>query len=163
MPILIDGHNLIGQMKDISLTDPDDEEQLLERLAVYQRRRRSQITVVFDAGSHGGAPGRHELHASGIRVLYARPGQRADDILCRLVRQASDRRGCLVVTSDRAVAAEVRHLGGSIISSQDFARELAPAPKQTRPCDKERPPSPAEVDDWLKVFSGRRKKPPRPH
>lgn len=159
MPLLIDGHNLIGQMRDISLADPDDEEQLLQRLAAYRRRRRRQITVVFDAGEYGGLPGGREPHLAGIRVLYARRGQRADDVICRLVRQSRDRRGCLVVTSDRAVAAEVRALGGDVISSQDFARELAATPGQAPLPDKERPLSEGEVEEWLKMFSRRRKKP----
>ncbi len=161
MPMLIDGHNLIGQMHGISLSDPDDEEQLLERLAVYQRRRHMQITVVFDAGAHGGLPGRPEPSRAGIGVLYARPGQRADDVICRLVRRASDRRGILVVTSDRAVQDEVRHLGATVIAAQEFARQLA-APKAKPPRDKERPPSPGEVDEWLRIFSERRKRPRPP-
>jgi len=162
MPILIDGHNLIGQMNDISLSDPDDEERLIDCLAAYQRRHRSQVTVVFDAGSHAGPAAHFEHHAAGIRIIYARPGQRADDIICAIVRRASDRRGWLVVSSDRAVQAEVRHLGATVIPADLFASQLAatlrPQPEQ----EKERPPSRDEVEEWLHIFATRRKKPLRP-
>lgn len=155
MPLLIDGHNLIGQIKDLSLSDPDDEEQLLERLAVYQRRRHSPITVVFDPGSHGGPAA--SVEHSGIHVLYARSGQKADDVICRLVRQARDRQGCVVVSSDRAIQAEVRRLGATVVSAQEFARQLTALPRPKTPSQKERPPSPAEVEAWLKIFSRRSK------
>ena len=153
MPLLIDGHYLIGQMKSLSLADPDDEEQLVERLSVYQRRRRSQLIVVFDSGP--GAcplPGAGEAQA-GLRVLFARPGQRADDVIIRLVGQERNRRACTVVTSDRAVQAAVRHLGATVISAQEFARQLEAAPAPKAPMGpKERPPSPAEVEQWLEIF-----------
>ena len=56
MPILIDGHNLIGQMSDLSLADPDDEAKLLQRLRGYRNVANQPITVVFDSGSHYSLP-----------------------------------------------------------------------------------------------------------
>ncbi len=154
MPILIDGHNLIGHLADISLSDPDDEEQLVERLAGYRRRHRSQITVVFDAGPRG-APGRPaEQRRAGVGIVYARVGRGADDTICALVRRARDRRGWRVVTSDRALQDEVRRLGATVIPAGEFARQLTPAPQA--PAEKERPPTPGEVDAWLELFSRRR-------
>jgi len=159
MPILIDGHNLIGQMKSISLADPDDEERLIDCLAAWQRHRHSQITVVFDAGSHAGLPGEPQQSRAGIRVIYARQGQRADDVICRIVRRSTDRRGWLVVSSDRAVQAEVRYLGATVIPADEFARQLAGTPRPQPPQEKETPPSPGEVEEWLRIFSSRRRRP----
>jgi predicted RNA-binding protein with PIN domain len=159
MPILIDGHNLIGQMDDISLSDPDDEERLIECLAAYQRRHHSQVTVVFDSGRYGGLPARPRQHASGIRILYAQPGQRADDVICGIVRRSPDRRGWLVVSSDHAVQAEVRYLGATPIPSEQFARQLAAMRRPPAPQEKEKPPSPSEVEEWLRIFSTPRQTP----
>ena len=50
MPILIDGHNLIGRLPAISLQDPDDEDKLVRLLKSYQARTGKSLTVVFDAG-----------------------------------------------------------------------------------------------------------------
>ena len=54
MPLLIDGHNLIGQMPDIDLADPDEESKLVHRLKRYCRQHNRRATVVFDAGLPGG-------------------------------------------------------------------------------------------------------------
>jgi len=50
MEWLIDGHNVIGQMPDIGLDDPDDEQKLLWRLRRYRARTGRRIVVVFDPG-----------------------------------------------------------------------------------------------------------------
>ena len=157
MPLLIDGHNLIGHLPDLSLADPHDEQQLVERLLVLQRRQHSAMTVVFDPGGTPLLPGSGE-HRGTLRILYAPPGQRADDLLLNLVRRARDRRGCILVTSDRALQAEARHLGATIVPADEFARRLsaaqaAPAP----PSPKEQPPSPDEVEAWLRIFAQRHK------
>lgn len=158
MPLIVDGHNLIGQMRDISLTDPDDEAQLVERLAAYRRRRRAEITVVFDPSPDGGPPLEETLQQGGVRVIYARPGQRADEVICRLVRRARDRRSLTVISSDRAVQAEARYLGARVIPAHEFARRLRP-PRRREPGRKELPPSPQEVEEWLRLFERRRQPP----
>ncbi len=160
MPLLIDGHNLIGQMKDLSLADPDDESQLLQRLAAYRHRHRVEITVVFDPSPGGGIGLEQEERRAGIRVIYARPGQRADEVICRLVRRDRNPRGLTVISSDRAVQAEVRYHGARVIPAHEFARRLRP-PRRPLPRSKEQPPSPTEVEAWLQIFAKRRK-PPAP-
>ncbi len=47
MPLLIDGHNLIGRLPDLRLDDPDDEAKLVARLRTYCARTRKRITAVF--------------------------------------------------------------------------------------------------------------------
>ena len=56
MPLLIDGHNLIGrgQLPGLRLDDPDDEAKLVTRLRAYCARARKRATVVFDRGLPGG-------------------------------------------------------------------------------------------------------------
>ncbi|MGD9375749.1 MAG: NYN domain-containing protein, partial [Anaerolineae bacterium] len=48
MPILIDGHNLVGKLPVLSLQDPDDEQKLIELLRSYQARTGKEVIVVFD-------------------------------------------------------------------------------------------------------------------
>ena len=43
MPILIDGHNLIGQMPGLSLEDPHDEEMLVTLLRSYRARTGKEV------------------------------------------------------------------------------------------------------------------------
>ena len=54
MPLLIDGHNLIGRLPDLRLDDPQDEAKLVARLRVYHARTGKRVTVVFDRGLPGG-------------------------------------------------------------------------------------------------------------
>ena len=42
MPLLIDGHNLIGQIAGMSLADPDDEGDLVMLLRRYATARRGR-------------------------------------------------------------------------------------------------------------------------
>ncbi|MBI4771196.1 MAG: hypothetical protein HY784_12500 [Chloroflexi bacterium] len=56
MPTLIDGHNLIGALPDISLQDPDDEQKLVDLLHRWCVRTGKSVRVVFDPGPPGGQP-----------------------------------------------------------------------------------------------------------
>lgn len=50
MPLLVDGHNLIGQMPGLKLSDEDDEGELVMLLRRYSTAKRSrQVVVVFDS------------------------------------------------------------------------------------------------------------------
>ncbi len=46
--ILIDGHNLIGRMPGLALSDPEDEAKLVALLKRYRARHKRDIVVVFD-------------------------------------------------------------------------------------------------------------------
>ncbi|MFN2165278.1 MAG: NYN domain-containing protein [Anaerolineae bacterium] len=149
MPVLIDGHNLIGQLATPSLEDPDDEEALLRILMSYRGRTGRAITVVFDPGSTFALASTQKR--GGVKVVFAGHNSSADAYILRRVRQSRDRRGWLVVTSDRDLADAVRELGARIQSASDFAKELA-APAASMADWREKPLSPDEVDAWLAVF-----------
>ncbi|MCG8348305.1 MAG: hypothetical protein MI924_11065, partial [Chloroflexales bacterium] len=54
MPVLVDGHNLIGQLPNLNLADHDDEAQLVMLLRHYTTRKRGRrVVVVFDHGVYG--------------------------------------------------------------------------------------------------------------
>ena len=67
MAYLIDGHNLIGQLPDLSLNDPNDEAKLVQKLIGFAARQQKRVVVVFDSGLPGGksrlstGPGRSDL------------------------------------------------------------------------------------------------------
>jgi uncharacterized protein len=153
MPILIDGHNLIGQLPNLSLADPDDEAQLVLLLRRYAARRRGRkIVVVFDGGVYG-----HPDHLSGygVEARFARSPSDADSELIRRIRAVRRRDEWLVVSSDRAVAGAAQAHGIPVLSAQAFARRLAALDQprvspQAKHAD--RPLSPAEVEEWLRLF-----------
>jgi len=54
--IIIDGHNLIPKVSGIQLSDPEDENKLLEMLNEYCRLSRTQAEVFFDGSPTPGKP-----------------------------------------------------------------------------------------------------------
>jgi predicted RNA-binding protein with PIN domain len=176
MPLLIDGHNLIGKLPDIRLDDPDDEAKLVARLRTYcirskrgrdRKRARTPLraVVVFDRGLPGGPS--QELSRGGVKVIFAPTGRSADSILQARIRRAKDPRGLTVVTSDRAIIATAVARGARVIRSEVFAEQLYdpqtataadPGTASAVPAEDEKQDtqlSTAEVEEWLQVFDER--------
>jgi len=151
MPLLIDGHNLIGRLPDLRLDDPDDEAKLVARLRTYCACTGKRATVVFDRGLPGGRS--WELSGGGVEVVFASTGHVADGILRERVRRARDPRGLTVVTSDREVIAAAQAGGARVMRSEEFAACLR-APR-TVDVGEDVHLSAEEVEEWLDIF-GRR-------
>ncbi len=151
MPILIDGHNLIGKLPDIHLDDPDDEAKLVVRLRTYCARTNKRVTVVFDHGLPGG-PSR-ELSGGGVKAIFAVAGRTADGILCERIRRARDPRGLTVVTSDHQVIAAAQARGARVVRSEEFAAQLnTPRAVETIETERDVSLSADEVEEWLQLF-----------
>ncbi len=151
MPILIDGHNLIGKLPDIRLDDPDDEAKLVVRLRTYCARTGKRVTVVFDHGLPGG-PSR-ELSGGGVKAIFAVAGRTADGILCERIRRARDPRGLTVVTSDHQVIAAAQARGARVVRSEEFAAQLnTPRAVETIETERDVSLSADEVEEWLQLF-----------
>lgn len=130
MPLLIDGHNLIGAMPDIDLADPDDEWQLVQRLRPYAAAKRQSMTVVFDSGP-GPSPS-WQLSGGGVTVRFAPPGVEADAVILQLLRNSKQPGKVTVVSNDQGLANQVRATGGHVRSATQFAAELAPRSRDAR-------------------------------
>jgi predicted RNA-binding protein with PIN domain len=160
MPLLVDGHNLIGQIPGMRLSDPDDEGELVQLLRRYSTAKRGrQVVVVFDHGVYGHP---QKLDGYGITCHFARSPQDADAQLIKRLRALKRPRDWTLVTSDRQVARVAEEQGVRVISSQEFARQLlGPTDRPARAPD-EKPDvrlSEAEIEEWLELFRNRPKKP----
>jgi predicted RNA-binding protein with PIN domain len=149
MPILIDGHNLIGRLPMLSLEDPDDEEKLVRLLRSYRARTGKRITVVFDAGENSSLA--HTRQLGGIQIIFAPRGRTADALIAKRVQQSRDPRAWLVVTSDRNLAQVVGQHGARVQSAEDFAARMEPPASRSIEW-KDTPLSPNEVEVWLSLF-----------
>ena len=150
--LVIDGHNLIGQMLDISLSDPHDEEKLIKRLEEYHRERGTPIIVVFDPGQ--APPPAKRLRGEGIKVLFAPPGSKADTLIINLIKKSPYPKGLTIVSSDREVRRAARARRAKTMTAQRFARMLS-RPKRlpfTEPTIKEKGLSSSEVREWMAIF-----------
>ena len=122
--ILIDGYNLLHALDSWSQPGGLQVEDLLALLRDYRRVRRHTVTVVLD-GYERGMPVERSERVQGIGLVYSRLGEKADQVIERMVRRWGG--SCVVVTSDRKVAAAVEGEGAAVIGSREFAARLEEA------------------------------------
>jgi len=172
--LLVDGHNLIGQLEDLSLDDPYDEAKLAMAIRSYCMRSRSKATVIFDNGLPGGVS--KQLSNSSVTVIFAPPGVQADSLLMRRAREfLKSPEPLIMVTSDRRILRLAFAYGIETLSSPEFAiligfrpvevePESQPAklfpgqePRVTFVYEKDPDPvvSPQEIAYWLPIFEKR--------
>lgn len=122
MPLLIDGHNIIGSgvLENISLQDENDEELFVSRLRVWRSNYRGKVTVIFDRGIVGGAS--RELSGGGVEVIFARNPQEADDWIMRRIHLRPQ--GLIVVTNDRALRQEAELYDIETWQADEFVRRM---------------------------------------
>jgi hypothetical protein len=148
MPLLIDGHNLIGRLPDLRLDDPEDEAKLVARVRTYCARTGKPATVVFDQGLPGGRS--RELTKGGVEVVFASAGRTADGILRERIRQARDPHALTVVSSDSRIVAAAQARGAQVMRAEEFAARLGAL--QAAPVEQDVQLSAEEVEEWLRVF-----------
>lgn len=122
MPLLIDGHNVIGAgvLEDISLQDENDEERFVLRLRVWRSNYRGNVTVVFDRGIVGGTS--RELSGGGVEVIFARNPQEADDWIRRRIQRRPQ--GLIVVTNDWALRKEAKLYDVETWQADEFVQRM---------------------------------------
>lgn len=154
MKWLIDGHNLIGQMQNVSLSDPHDEDKLLEYLRRFRARTGHKVTVIFDAGADYQVA--QKKQQGGISIEFAPHGHSADRIIIRRLHRVKNPQEYMVVSSDRAIQQAARQAQVRFLSAEEFARQLVQPTSQ--PGEEEEGDradvhlSAQEVDDWLAFF-----------
>ena len=156
MPYLIDGHNLIGALPDLSLADPDDEAKLVQRLRSFAARTGRNCTVIFDHGLPGG---RSNLSNRAVQVVFASMRSSADRVLRERMKKLPQPRAWTVVTSDGEVLAFARRRQMPTLRSAQFA-DLLQRPHALAPDPGENPEpnsSPEEIEKWLDVFAAGRR------
>ena len=149
MAYIVDGNNVMGQTPGWHRDKADARRRLLQQVAAFNRIKKSRITVVFD-----GAPDRSFPEGSafvGVKVLYAEPGSDADSRICKLVEGSKDRRGLIVVTSDRHLAFLVRSHGASVLRSGEFRKLMAEVESSDSPAAGEGIEM-EDLSEWLRYF-----------
>jgi uncharacterized protein len=121
MHIIIDGYNLIRQSDTLRRYErfslEDGRKALIRSISLYKKQKGHKVTVVFD-GWQGGPAEEEKDKLSGIDVIYSRKGEKADEVIKRMVQERAEE--IVVVTSDRDIADFVSRRGGTAISSQEF-------------------------------------------
>jgi len=149
MPYVVDGHNLIGNLPDLSLGDLDDEAELIGRLKLFARLRRKEVDVFFD-GSPG--PTRVSKRSGGVRAHFIRSGKTADEAIEEFLdglRGAAQ--NWIVVSSDARVQRAAQRVHARPQSSQDFTAAMH---SRVEAAENNEPLDPDDVEDWIQIFSG---------
>ncbi len=126
MHIIVDGYNLIRQSEALRRFERISLEagrrELIRRLSLYKKNKGHKVTVVFD-GWISGSPTEEREREGGITVVYSKLGEKADEVIKRLVRKGAEE--ILVVTSDREIADAALRSRSAAISVRDFESRLS--------------------------------------
>ena len=119
--LVIDGYN-VTKTGYGALALEAQRGRLLSGLGGLSARTGAEVTVVFD-GSDAAVP--VALPAPrGVRMLFSRTGETADEVIRRLVRHEPVGRPVVVVSSDREVVDGVVRAGARAVPSRGLVRLL---------------------------------------
>jgi predicted RNA-binding protein with PIN domain len=118
--MLVDGYNVTKTgYGELSLEQ--QRSRLITGLGGIAAQTGAEVTVVFDGAERivGLPPA-----PRGVRVLFSKKGETADDLIRRLVRAEPAGRPVVVISSDREVADGVRRHGAYPLGSPSLLRRL---------------------------------------
>jgi len=125
MHLLIDGYNLLHVNRFLTplnaLQLQWERDRLIDELSAYQKLKSCEITVVFD-GWQGGWSTEKRERKKGMDLIFSKLGEKADEVIKRLVREKGS--GMIVITSDRDIARFAERMAVSVISSEQFQEKL---------------------------------------
>lgn len=119
--LIVDGYN-VTKTGYGELPLADQRSRLVSGLGGLYSQTQAEITVVFDGASLDGPVAVQAPR--GVRVLFSRPGQIADELIAELVRAEPPGRPFVVVSSDQEVAASARRAGGRTATSALLLKRL---------------------------------------
>lgn len=140
--VLVDAHNVLHQDAELRplMSEPERARTELERLLAG----RNHLHLFYDGGPGGEV---RTSHRRGLAVDYAGTGE-ADDRIVRWLQTNHSRRA-VVVTDDAELRRRVRTLGAGVMDAAGF---LAGLRQERDPREDRGPLSPAEVDEWMRIF-----------
>jgi predicted RNA-binding protein with PIN domain len=119
--LVVDGYNVTKSGYG-ALPLESQRSRLVTGLGALAARSGAEVTVCFDGAALDGP-----VPSSGsrsVRVLFSAPGETADELIRRLVRNEPPGRPVVVVSSDREVADGVRAAGARALPASALLRRL---------------------------------------
>jgi predicted RNA-binding protein with PIN domain len=121
--LVVDGYN-VTKTAYAEIPLEQQRARLVSGLGGIAAQTGAEVTVVFDGAERMvGLP----PTPRGVRVLFSRKGETADELIRRLVRAEPPGRPIVVISSDKEVADGVRRHGAYPLSSTTLVRRLARA------------------------------------
>lgn len=121
MRYYIDGYNMLFRQPTFKKLQIE-REFLLSGLNRKISLLNLNVSIVFDAAFQAG--GRTKSHFASLEILYSAEGETADEYIVDVISHASNPRSLVVVTNDRFLGAQVRHLLAKVESVESFMQQL---------------------------------------
>ena len=119
--LIVDGYN-VTKTAYPTLSLEAQRRRLLAGLGGLVARTAAEVTVVFD-GADGSVPVAVPA-PRGVRLLFSRTGETADEVIRRLARHEPQGRSVVVVSSDKEIVEGVTRSGARALPSVALARLL---------------------------------------
>jgi predicted RNA-binding protein with PIN domain len=149
MNYLVDGHNLIGSMPDIHLSDHDDEFKLVMQLRkVATAKKGRQVIVVFDRGVYGH---QQSLNGYGVTCHFARSPEDADTQIIRRIKQTAKPKEWALVTADRRIIDVAHQYGMRVLPNAILVQQMARQTSTKTEYHDEKPEVPlsaTQIEHW---------------
>lgn len=113
--LVVDGYN-VARAAWSGLAPEEERRRTVALLDDVQARSGGRVVVVFDGDDAVTAP----KASKSVRVRFSATGQTADDAIVDLLGATPDKTPVVVVSSDRAVAADARRQGAVAVGSRAF-------------------------------------------
>ena len=125
MHLIVDGYNLLHVGRRAAALTPSDlqreRDHLIDQLSSFRQIKSCEITLVFD-GWQGGWATEKEERRKGIDLIFSRLGEKADEVIKRLVKERGA--GAIVITSDREIARYAEKMDVAVIPSDQFRERM---------------------------------------
>lgn len=121
MIIIIDGYNLLPNLRIKGDSFEKKREHMIAQLHEFIDVNPASVTIVFD-GTHNPSMHRGNENHGGIKVIFSAQGETADDVIENLIKtRKAKARDHLIVSSDRRLQTFAEENAMKWISSQKFA------------------------------------------
>jgi len=151
MPYLVDGNNLCGAARDMSLGLPRDEADMVRLLDRFAQARQSEILVVFDGPSGSGRATGQAGRVGRVKVRYAGSGRQADDLIVEMISGWNNPAEITLVTSDNELRRRARSAGARIMGCTAFAAKLTSTGTSSDAAEDHKPLV-GDIDEWEEYF-----------
>ncbi|HJP18390.1 MAG TPA: NYN domain-containing protein [Nitrospinota bacterium] len=123
--VIIDGYNLLHVSPELSVRREELLEnarnRLIEKLSRYKSQKNVSVAIVFD-GWKGGMPTQSQEKLKGIKIIYSKLGEKADEVIKRIIADSSEE--VVVVSSDREIRDFAEKHNTVSVSSSEFERKI---------------------------------------
>ncbi len=126
--VIVDGYNLLHVSPQLSVRREELLEnarnRLIEKLSRYKRQKNVSVAIVFD-GWKGGMPTQNQEIIKGIKIIYSKLGEKADEVIKHIIANSSEE--VIVVSSDREIRDFAEKHNTVSVSSSEFEKKIEEA------------------------------------